>query len=655
MARIGPVVGCLIVGAREGWDMKTNLLLASSVLALIWAQPALADDATDLGEIIVGGGFTPIEESRYGRSASVVTAEEIEERGITSVQDALRSVPGVSINGSGDSFTQIRIRGGEANHTLVLIDGIEASGGDSEYILSGLDVANIERIEVLRGPQSVFYGSNASNGVINIITKTGAVGTEYHGSVEVGSDGYRASTRISTRTERGGLTLVAAHDNDDGFDASGDGREEDGIRRNTVQLKGDYLLTEELKLGFNFRTSDETYESDSNNNSATSADAYVVDDPAPFSDRDEQQAQLFAELDLIGGRIKQRLTFERTDFDQSFSGFAPTETKTEAAKYLFSYGLDGQKISDSKHLLNVLAEWEQDSSSRNPAFERETKSIAVEYRGSFANGLDLQLGARHDDNRVFDDVTTWNASASYTFANSGVRLHSSFGRGIANPTYFELFANDTFTSSFGTSTFIGNPNLKPEENRSFDIGVEIPFLQDRGVVDITYFDETLNGEIESFFAGADPVLGSVFNYRNQTGDSKREGVELSASFEATDALDLRLSYTYLDATNPNGSVEVRRPEHELLLSATLQTFNGRGSVTADVRHVANNYDSRFFAPFGTAQLPDYTTVNVSAQYELNNNLVLTGRVTNLFDEEYADVWGYAKRGRAAYVGLRASF
>ncbi|MEX0302000.1 MAG: TonB-dependent receptor [Leisingera sp.] len=107
---------------------------------------------TDLGGIIASGGFTPVEAQEYGRPAAVVTSGEIEKRSITTLQDALRSAPGLMVNASGDSFAQVRIRGAEANHTMLLIDGVEASGGDSKYILSGLDTANLERIEVLRGP-----------------------------------------------------------------------------------------------------------------------------------------------------------------------------------------------------------------------------------------------------------------------------------------------------------------------------------------------------------------------------------------------------------------------------------------------------------------------------------------------------------------------
>ena len=173
---------------------------------------------------------------------------------------------------------------------------------------------------------------------------------------------------------------------------------------------------------------------------------------------------------------------------------------------------------------------------------------------------------------------------------------------------------------------------------------------------MTYFNDTLTNEIESYFAGTDPATGnSIFSYRNQAGDSTRQGIEVAAQLQASDDLSLRLAYTYLDAKNPDGTIENRRPKHELLLSATVDVLGGRGSVTGDVRYVADNYDAQYFGTYATAKLPDYVTVDLAAQYDLTDNLVLTGRVTNLFDEEYSDVWGYASRGRAAYIGLRASF
>ncbi|QEW17893.1 Colicin I receptor precursor [Marinibacterium anthonyi] len=634
--------------------MKQTLAAAALTAftpTLSLAQYAEDADATELGEIVVSGGFTPIEAQRYGRAATVITAEEIEARGITTVQDALRAVPGVQVNGSGDSFTQVRIRGGEANHTLVLIDGIEAAGGDSEYVFSGLDTANIDRIEVLRGPQSVFYGSNASAGVINIITRSGGYGSEYGGTVEVGTDGYRGSARVSTRTDKGGLAFNTAYDDDKGYDLSGSDGEKDGIRRGTVQLTGDYLVTPDLTLGFNFRRSEERYREDSTDYLATTADQYVVDDPVPYSDRHEQIAQVWGQYDSLGGRLTHRLSYERTDFDQSANGGAWTETDTQSAKYIASFGIDGPAVDTASHLLNVFLEWQRDSSSTNPLYERETSSVALEYRGTFDNGLSIQLGARRDVNDVFADATTWTASGSYTTA-TGIRLHASAGKGIVNPTYFELYSDE----DYGTQVYLGNPDLKPEENTGFDLGVELPFLQGRGLVDVTYFNETLTNEIVSYFAGVDPVSGaSVFSYENEDGDSPRQGVELAAQLAATDALSLRLSYTYLDAENPDGSVEIRRPRHDILLSATHDIFGGRGSVTGDLHYVAGNYDTQYWGAYATEELANYATVDVSAQYDLTDNLVLTGRITNLLDKEYSDVWGYASRGRAAYIGLRASF
>ena len=622
--------------------LATTALLATPALTTSAFAQDGTDTATDLDTIIVSGGLTPIEADAYGRSSTILTDDEIEVRGIKTVQDALRAVPGVSVSSAGGNFTAVRIRGGESSHTLVLIDGVEAAGGDGEYTFSGLDTANIERIEVLRGPQSVFYGSNASAGVINIITRSGFAGNEYGFSFEVGDQGStNTSAFVSTRDERGGLSLSISDHRDAGWDFSGDGGERDETQRKTFVLKGDYKVADSLKLGFNFRTAEEKYDFDMSNFLATDAATYIVDDVTQFSDRDERTVSLFAEHEMLGGRLVQRLAYELTDNEQGFGGFAPTNTTTEAYKYRVSYGLDGNAVTDANHLLNLLLEHESDRSSSNPLFSRSTDSIALEYRGSFGSGFDVQAGVRFDDNSVFSDTTTWNLGGSYTFGN-GVRVHASAGTGVVNPTYFELYAN-----AFGT---VGNPNLRPEESESYDIGVEVPFLAGRGLIDVTYFNEKLKDEITWV-----PVGGGVFSYINQAGNSKRQGVEVTGEFAATDAIDLRLFYTYLDAEEPNGAVEVRRPEHELGVGITARAFGGRGSVSADVRYVADNTGNRFFPPFTPAKLPDYTVVDLAARYAVTDNVDATFRVENVFDETTSDVWGYEGRGRAFYIGLDANW
>ncbi|WP_108482051.1 TonB-dependent receptor plug domain-containing protein [Oceaniglobus ichthyenteri] len=622
-------------------------MLRASLLASVAATPffitaATAQDYFDIGEIIVSGGLSPIEANAFGRASNVITAQEIERRGLTTVQDALRALPGVSVNGSSNSFTQVRIRGGESGHTLILIDGVEAAGGDGEYVLSGLQTANIERIEVLRGPQSVYYGSNASTGVINIITRKGAIGDTYTATLEVGA-ATTATAFVSRRTERGGVALSFSHLDDRGYDQSGDGGEKDGLERTTINLSGDYLLTDDWKVGFTLRGSDEEADTDPSPFGATDADSYVVDDPDEFSTRDERTASIYTEYEMMGGRLTHRLSFNKTKYKSTYSSGLPVTRESEAVKYRLSYGLDGRTVADTDHLLSLLVENKKDSSDDNPLYAREATSVALEYRGSFANGLDVQAGARFDDNTVFEDATTWNVGLSYQIPDTGVRLHASAGVGVVNPSYFELYAD-----AYGYS---GNPNLTPERNESFDIGAEFAILDGRGSFDVTYFNETLIDEITDVATGP-----GAFSFVNQAGKSDRQGVEVSGNIQATDALNLRLAYTYLDAKNPDGSVEIRRPRHELALGATLDTFGGRGSVSGDIRHVSGNYDSQFWQwPAPTVELPSYTTVNVAAQYELSDTITLNGRITNLFDDDAVDAWGFASRGRAAYVGISAKF
>ncbi|MGR3569037.1 MAG: TonB-dependent receptor plug domain-containing protein [Pseudooceanicola nanhaiensis] len=618
--------------------MNRHLLAAGTALATI-ATAAAAQEPISLAPIVVSAGLTPLQAERYGRSVTVIDGAQIRERGILSVQDALRGVPGVSVSGTGASFTKVRIRGGESNHTLILIDGVQAAGGDGEYILTGLETANVERIEVLRGPQSVYYGSNASAGVINIITRKGGEGTRAGGGFEYGG-GWAANAFASYRDARGGVALSLARRDDEGWDYSGSDGEKDGIERRTLQLSGDYEVAEGLTLGFTYRLSDETYDYDSNSFSATTADDYVIDDPTQFSDRDERLAQVYGEYVTPDGRASGRLSWERTDFDQSYNGGTPTDTESEAVKLRVSYGLSGP-IAAGGNVVSVLVEREEDSSSANPAYNRENRSVALEYRTTLADAVDLQLGVRHDDNSVFGDSTTWNVGASWLLTN-GMRLHASAGTGVVNPSYFELYAN-----AFG---YVGNPDLDPERNRSYDIGLEMPFASGRGLVDVTYFNETLTDEITAV-----SLAGGGNTYINQTGESDRQGVEVQGSFDATDALSFRLSYTYLDAENPDGSVEPNRPMHELGLGTTWRSADGRGTISADARYVAGNYDPQFFGSYATAELPDYWKVDVAATYAVTDALMLNARVENLFDEEYSESWGYATRGRTAYIGVSSQW
>ncbi|QDY71689.1 TonB-dependent receptor plug domain-containing protein [Qingshengfaniella alkalisoli] len=620
-----------------------NKVVLGTVLAAMGGVPAIAQEVMELDPIIVSGGLTPIDAQVYGRSASVVTAQDIQRQGIQTVQDALRNVPGVSVNSAGGSYTQVRIRGSEANHVLVLIDGVAAQGGDGSYTFRGLSTENIERIEVLRGPQSVYYGSNAAAGVINIITNKGGPGFSANGSVEAGN-GYTASAHISQRTDRGGISLNAARIDDDGYDYSRQDGEKDGFEREEIGVAGDWFVTDDLRLGFTVNRADEHFDYDDTDwmNAATATeDDYIVDDPSLFGDQFDLTSEIYGELSMFGGTMTHRLAYQSTKTEYSYDGGDTTKLWTDVWKYRMSLGLDGRQVTDTSHLLNVLVERQEDGSKTNDDYERDANSLAVEYRGTLEMGLSYQAGLRYDDNSEFEDATTWTVGLSYLHPETGIRFHGSAGTGIVNPTYFELFADE-----YG---YIGNPDLEPEKNRGYDFGVEVPFWAGRGLVDVTYFNETATDEIISV------ATATGYTYENQSGDSDREGVEVTGALRATEALDFTLAYTWLNAKDPDGETEVRRPEHELVLGASLDLFDGRGNLSGNVRHVAGNYDDQNFGTFERKELPDYTTVDIAGRYDLTKRLSLNARVTNLLDVDHTEAWGYGSQGRTGYVGVRAAW
>lgn len=618
-----------------------------AICAALAPLPLAAQDADTvmLDTVVLSGGLTPIAADAYGRTHTVLTGEEMKQRGLRTVQDALREVPGVAVNSTGASFTQVRIRGAEANHTLILIDGVPATGGNDEYILTGLETADIDRIEVLRGPQSVYFGSNASAGVVNIITRKGEPGTHYGAAVEAGN-GYAVSGWVTQRTERGGLAFTASKRDDHGYNQAFTGHEKDGIDRTTLGLTGDWQATDDVKLGFSLRRSKEKYDYDSTNFAATNYKNYLIDDPNEHSERNEFTGSLWAEYSMLEGRMLHRLEYQDSIYKQNYNGGPVTRGETRALKYRLSTSLDGQQLANTRHLLNAMIERVEDENNSAPDYDRSNNSVALEYRGFYDNGLDVQAGIRRDNFDSFDDFTSWNLGLSWQVPNSAYRVHASLGRGLVKPSYYELFANDSYT--------LGNPNLKPERNTGYDIGVEAEILKGRGTVDLTYFNEKMEDEI-TYAYGAAPDGSGRASYVNQKGKSPRQGIELSGQVQATEALRVGMNYTYLDAKNPDGSVEIRRPRHELGLRASYDIQEGRGYVAADLRHVSGNYDTQFWGSYPTEKLPSYTTVNLSGGYDINDNLRATARVVNLFDKDYMDSWGYATQGRTADVGLEAKW
>ncbi len=641
--------------------------LLAATLAVLPADAARAQDVFELPEIVVSGGLTAILATSFGRAFSVLTEAQIARLGTAHVADLLRALPGVSVSQSGGAGgpTQVRLRGAEGNHTVVLIDGVRVAAPETgEYDFGGLLAADIARIEVLRGPQSALFGANAIGGVILITTRAAAAGGG-GGAVraEVGADGTLAGEiALGHRAERLALGLSVARRSVGGFDISGDpGGRADGDENLTLNLGARYELAPGVSLGATLRMTDRTSDYDAFNFGAATPEGLVTD--APYArERREVFGSVFLLAEHWGGRAETelRLSFGRMDDRNTFAGAAITDTtgRRQAARLRSTFALDAGTLAEAGHTLTLALEAEKEGFGANdPALvwdpsqldeqTRTNLAAVAEYRGELMPGLDLQIGLRHDANDRFADATTWSAGLSWRLPNGTTRLHLSAGTGVQNPTLYEQFG-------FIPGQFRGNPNLRPERSFGWDIGIEQAVLGGRGTIDVTWFQDRLTDEILTLFPPPDFIGTPV----NDDGTSRRRGVEVAAGLALTEALRLGLSYTYTDARDPDGRREVRRPMHQARLALDWALPGGRTDLGLVVEHAAGRRDIDFTAPsFGARRIdmPAYTLVGLSAAHRLSDRVELTARVSNLFDVRYEEVQGYAAEGLNAFLGVRTTW
>lgn len=593
---------------------------------------------------------------------TVITAQEIEQQQVIYVSDILRTVPGLAVNQSGGSFgslTQVRIRGAEGNQTLVRLDGIELNdpGNGSEYNFGNLLAENIERIEIIRGPQSALYGSDAIGGVINIITKNGDTGLKVNGKVEGGSFGtYQVGGGFSGGWEdlfdfSAGATRFAS----EGISIAENSTEKDGNSNVTAYanlsirpLNKFSGPLETLEIGLNGRLVRSELQTDGFQGGIGAIDADNE------SDVDQSYGRVFSKLSLFDGKDwiqwdhllsvahsgNKTDNFTRQQLSSEFDGMT--------TKYAYQTNLlvDTPTFAQSHHALTFLLEHERDQVRTSSAFSNldrsiDTTSYVGEYRFGLFDRLFMSGSIRYDNNdKLFKDATTYRTTFSYLLKETGTRPHASYGTGVKNPTLFELFGFN--------QNFQGNPNLQPEKSRGWDAGIEQKLLNEQISLDATYF----NNRIESL------ILGAGRTAVNLPGRTRIEGVEVSLRANIIKDLDLTGAYTWTSSLDSSGNQLVRRPEH--IASANLnygfQLFGNHGNVNVGVKYNGNQTDFAFdqFFNRSTVVLDDYTLLSIAASYEVYNGVELFVRGENLLDEDYQEVFTFASRGIAVYGGVRAA-
>lgn len=625
------------------------------------AQPSAGQPA-DSAAAELGGDAGGVPLDKIGSAVTVVTGAQLQAQQVRHAGDALRSLPGVAVGRSGGpgNLTQVRIRGAEANHTLVLVDGIEANAtSDGDFDYATLLTEDIERIEVIRGPQSGLYGSKAIGGVINIITKSGK--GPFTATLRAEGGAYGTSdfaARFSGGTDKAWVSVGIQERSQLYFNNAPIGAEQDAWRNTTASVKGGFTIMNGLVLDYTVRDVRRRLNFDSDLVPPGGLLTRQTDTPN-VSELGTFLGGINLKWDTLDGalthvvRANRNVTDVRSVTQGFFGGMGYSDNHSELNKvgYLATYRFATPMFLAAKHSVSGLIERELESfrpfSSDPPGpftpdgVERDRSRMAHvgEYRGEFFDRLSVTGTIRRDDNDKNADFTTWRSTASLGLREIAMRPHASIGTGVALPGMFEQFG-----SVIGV--FVGNPNLKPEESRGWDAGVEFTLVPNRAFLDVTYFRADLTNEITGF--------GKTLT--NLPGKSERSGTELALRTQLVPWLYLGAAYTFLDAREPDGQEEIRRPRHAGRADVTYLFDRGRGTFNVAAVYNGDMKDRNFGTfPATVVTLDNYWLVSSALSYKLQPGIEAFGRVENLLNEKYEEVSGYNTPGISAFAGLKFTF
>lgn len=632
--------------------LKQTYAAALMLSAMLTSAPVVSKPSQDIEEILVTASLTPIALSRSGNAVTVISRDQIKNRAAVNVSDLLRDVPGFSVSRVGvlGSQTQVRVRGAEANHLLVMIDGVEAndpSQGD-EFSWATMTASDIERIEIIRGPQSSLRGSDALAGVVNIITRSAERASNFGLFSETGSwstnqSGLSAEHKQDDFDIR--LSLNYVESEGDNIARSGD--EKDGYRNTTLTLKTGLKVNDQMRVSFSARESDGMNQFDADNDFDG-----IVEDQDRLSKFDNSTMRLRGDYSSLDGSWQHKITIARSTNDNTAIADGVQGNITASTKDQYQY-VGSVSFAEGTKSLSFLAERdEEDWMQRgeiswgiydpNQDRERDTDSLAMEYRTDINDSLTLAASGRYEDNSEFDSAKTFRGEAIYQLSDQ-MRVRAAYGTAVKNPT---------FTERFGFYTnFIGNPNLVPEESKSWEIGFDRQLSIGNLTLSATLFDAELENEINGFVY--DPAT-YAYTSANMDALSERAGVEFSTAGNLSDSLSLSAAYTYTDSKDGDSKKEVRRPKNTASVNLGWQVaenlfLNTNVQFTGDQTDV---YFPPFPEPSQVVTMDSHTLVNFNVNYKPSDKLELYLKLENALDEDYEEVFGYQTLGFSSSLGIR---
>ncbi len=597
-------------------------------------------------QIVITASRVPQSEEQTPASVTIIDGQRIERLDEPSLSALLRLTPSAAVATSGPagSLTEVRIRGAEANHTLLFVDGIKiddpASGDTPRFEILNADLAS--RIEIVRGPQSALWGSEAIGGVIAVNGVDDAPG--FAANAEAGSFGFeRASGSASLVSDRSSLSGALGFQRATGINSVAGPGDRDGFRNLSGRLRGVWHPQDHIEVGVSGLALQGRSEFDGFD-LFTGAHADTLDNSRNrleagriWAAIGNEQSPWRAEVagSLLGSSNKNFLA----DAEQN---------RTRGTRRNLSVQLDRRFTTGSvTHRLILAADTEHETfHARDTAFggftdqdrARNHDSVSAEWRAD-ARQVTGDVAVRRDMFNRFKDATSIRASLLGQLGG-GFSLAGSYAEGIAQPTFFDLYG-------FFPGNFVGNPELKPESSRGFEASLRYR----RGPIgaSLTVYRQRLHDEIVN-----NATFTSVLN---AAGISRRSGIEAGVDWKVAEALRLSANYAYLDATEPDASTgaqvaEARRPKHSG--SVALDGSMGRFSYGASIAYVGEHLDNRDTFPFARVTLGSYWLADAKIAWTLRRGVELFARGSNLLDQHYQDVFSYRTEGRGIYAGVRLS-
>lgn len=613
-------------------------------LAIAMTLPAVASaeisaGATDLDKIVVTGTRTDVAIEDSLVPAQVIDREEIERTQARSLPELLKGRAGINLTNQGGAgkLTSVFLRGAESDHVLVLVDGVRigsATAGLASF--QDLPVDQIERIEIVRGPRSSLYGSEAIGGVIQIFTRKGGIGFEPHFRIGAGSNNLReASAGFSNRTERGWISAEGAYQETDGINAcrgSGtlfqgcfaDEPDDDGYRNVSVSLRGGVNLTEALTLEGHF----------------LNADADNEYDGSIFGGNEAKNTQRVAGGKLTwnaSDRVKLAVQAGRADdkSDAYYRDAATPDLRT------FVNTFDTQRDTAAVqaditltegHLLTAGGDWQQDNITSTTGFSvdsRDNTGVFVEYQGRIG-AHQLQASVRNDDNEQFGNHATGSAGWGMAFGD-GFRLNASYGTGFKAPTFNDLYYPGS-----------ESPDLKPEQSRSLNIGV-------------AQYKDNWNWTFNVFETHIDDLIVFVYLPPTYQGvglnvdEARIRGAEFTFGVQLA-GFDISTQLSHLDPRNRSAGYEDNLLARRSRNTARVDVDRSFGDFRIGL--TGNGASHRYDNLANTVRLAGYGTLDLRLEYAFHPDWTLQARATNVFDREYETIAWYNQPGREYGLSLR---